>query len=63
MPETVARIVAPHFVAGIIMSGDRCIRAAPILGWAVGRDTTDLRAYFRAKGWESSILPEKELTQ
>lgn len=63
MLESLARIVAPHFVAGIIMSGDRCIRAAPILAWATGRDAAYLRAYFHDKGWEASILPEKELTQ
>lgn len=60
MHETPARIVAPHFVAGIIMSGGHCIRAAPILAWAIGRDAACLRAYFRDRGWEASILPEKE---
>lgn len=60
MSEILIRIEAPHLCAGIIMSNDRCVSAAPILGWTVGRDTASLRAYFAAKGWKASILPHKE---
>lgn len=51
-----ARVVAPHFVAGLLLDGDRCVEAAPILRWEVGKDRAWLRAYFRRKGWEARII-------
>jgi len=51
------RVVAPHFVAGLIMNGDLCGQAAPILRWAVGKSRAELRAYFERKGWKASVVP------
>jgi hypothetical protein len=45
------RVVAPHFVAGLMMTGDVCTEAAPILKWAIGKTRADLRQYFTKKGW------------
>ena len=59
MPETVAQITAPHFCAGLVMRGDRCTEAAPILAWAVGRTRDELRAYFAAKGWRAVVVRKK----
>lgn len=52
------RIVAPHFVAGLIMEQDVCVQAAPILAWAIGKGTVELRQYFRRKGWRASVIPD-----
>lgn len=55
------RVVAPHFVAGLIVEPDeweelRCVQAAPILRWAVGKRREDLQEYFRRSGWEASVI-------
>jgi hypothetical protein len=53
------RVSAPHFVAGLVMESatpeDKCVRAAPILAWAVGKGRSELRRYFAGKGWTASI--------
>jgi hypothetical protein len=49
---TTYRISAPHFVAGIVASGDLILQAAPILSWAVGRDFGSVRDYCQRKGWQ-----------
>jgi hypothetical protein len=54
------RVVAPHFVAGMLVDGDRVVRAAPILKWAIGKNRDFLRTYFRNKGWKATILPESD---
>ena len=51
------RVVAPHLVAGLIIGDDgRCDTAAPILGWAVGKNSDELRSYFKRKGWKASVI-------
>lgn len=50
------RVVAPHFVAGLIVDGDRCVEAAPILRWAVGKRRAELRAYFKRRRWSARII-------
>jgi hypothetical protein len=60
MPEILVRVTAPHFVAGIVMATGRCVKAAPIMAWAVGEDASYLRKYFADKGWKASILTTKE---
>lgn len=51
------RVVAPHFVAGLIMDeADVCSDAAPILKWAIGRERSWLRGYFKRKGWRASVI-------
>jgi hypothetical protein len=57
------RVVAPHFVAGLIIENDACVRAAPILAWTLGRGTLYLRSYFRRKGWKSTIVKESHERQ
>lgn len=59
MPETVAQITAPHFCAGLVMRGDRCTEAAPILAWAVGKTCDELRAYFASRGWRAVMVQKK----
>lgn len=54
--ETIVAVDAPHFNAALIMVGDRCTEAAPILRWAVGKDRAELSAYFKRKGWKALIV-------
>ena len=59
MPETrttLIRVVAPHFVAGLEIEAGRCVRAAPILRWAIGRTEAELWRYFRRKGWQAEAI-------
>jgi hypothetical protein len=55
------RVVAPHFVAGLEVERcedgeERCVYAAPILRWAVGKTRIDLQEYFRRSGWKASVV-------
>jgi hypothetical protein len=47
---------APHFYAGLIMKDGVCVKAAPILQWAVGKPRAFLSAYFKRKGWKAQIV-------
>jgi hypothetical protein len=53
--ETLVRVSAPHFCAGLIVVGDKCTHAAPILRWAIGKDRHELSAYFKRKAWKAVI--------
>jgi hypothetical protein len=50
------QVDAPHFCAGIVLDNGRCVKAAPILGWCVGRTVNMLRAYFKRRGWKACIV-------
>jgi hypothetical protein len=50
------RVVAPYFVAGLIMRGDRCVHAAPILRWAVGMGRDALRQSFARKRFSAMLV-------
>lgn len=45
---------APHFNAGLVIVDGQCVKAAPILRWAIGRAAEDLSSEFRAKGWKAT---------
>ena len=51
------RVVAPHFVAGLVLTDDTCTDAAPIMRWAIGKHRAFLSEYFRRKGWKAAIIP------
>lgn len=55
---TTYRIVAPHFVAAIIVDLGKIVQAAPILGWSVGKEFTNIRDYAKGRGWTVEPLPE-----
>lgn len=50
------RVISPYFVAGIVLQDDIVVRAAPILGWAIGKQRASVSAIFARKGWKASIL-------
>lgn len=49
---TTYQILAPHFVAGLVVDHCGVTSSAPILNWAVGKDWETVLAYFERKGWE-----------
>lgn len=59
MSERLIRVVAPHFVAALVMVDGRCTEAAPILKWAIGKGEDWLRAYFRDKGWRATEVKQE----
>lgn len=48
------RIEGPRFVAGLVVRAGVVVEAAPILGWAVGRPWSSVRAYAVRKGWHGA---------
>jgi hypothetical protein len=50
------RVQAPHFCAALILKGDRCIKAAPILRWCVNMRRQQLQTSFARKGWKASVI-------
>jgi hypothetical protein len=61
LPNMLVRVVAPHFVAGLVLENDIVVRAAPILKWAKGKDRDWLRTYFQQKGWIASVVSSKSI--
>lgn len=55
------RIVAPHFVAGLVTDG-HVRRAAPILRYMIGWPDDRVRRYCVAKGWTASICVDRKST-
>lgn len=51
MSETLIRIAAPHFVAGIVAVGGRVAMAAPILRYMTGWSGPKVASYCRTRGW------------
>lgn len=49
------RVVAPHFVAGVVFDGEtvasRVVRAAPIVHYMQGWTAARVMAYCRTKKW------------
>lgn len=56
--ETLVRITASHFVAGIIVKNDRVTLSAPILKYMRGWTSDRVRQYCKEKGWRASIVKE-----
>lgn len=53
--STLARITAPHFVAGVIIDGV-VVKAAPIVRWAMGLDANELTRRVTRQGWGIEFL-------
>jgi hypothetical protein len=49
--EILMRVEAPHFVAGLIVTKGRVVRAAPILKWSLGKQWVWIASYIERKGW------------
>lgn len=53
---SLVQVTAPHFVAGLVFNGEKCIEAAPILKWCVGRSKGRIFSYCRSKGYTITII-------
>ena len=51
MTGALVRIVAPHFVAGLVARAGAVVRAAPIIRYMVGWTGKRVRDYCARKGW------------
>jgi hypothetical protein len=50
-PAYLVRVQSPYFCAGLVLHYNVCVRAAPILAWAIGRTSDDLEDYFTSRQW------------
>lgn len=52
------QILAPHFVAAVVLEDGEVVQCAPILKWVQYRKLTmsKIRAYCNRKGWEIIIV-------
>lgn len=58
--STLYRIVAPHFVAGVLVDEDSVVEeTAPILRWAMGRELGWLVSYCTRKRWQLQFVPRQ----
>jgi hypothetical protein len=55
-PERLVRVEAPHFVAGLVFQRGKCVEAAPILRWAVGKRWPWFKGYCFGKDWQLLVL-------
>ena len=54
------QITSPYFVAGVEVDEDGyCVRAAPIIGYAVGKEASWFFDYCKKKGWR--VVPVGQL--
>lgn len=49
------RVEAPHFIAALEIENGRCVRAAPVLAFCLGKDARVLRAYFHHRNWAATV--------
>ena len=55
--STLVRVVAPHFVAGLVIEDGRCVLCAPILRKTCKWRTPDqLREVFKKNGWRATVV-------
>jgi hypothetical protein len=55
--SVLVRVVAPHFVAGLVLIDGICTRAAPKLRPSLGKSLPDLFLYFASRGWDAEVVP------
>ena len=52
MTEYILRVVAPHYCAGAIFIDGKCVKAAPIIKWMVGKPPQETKRYLLKKGYK-----------
>jgi hypothetical protein len=53
------RVVAPHFVAGIVIEKGICVAAAPILRRCQGASVHWCYGHFIYQGWTATQIPDR----
>ena len=62
--ELLIRVTADHYVAALVLNRDyKCIDAAPILAWAIGKNWPEIQRYFQRKGYRVKNLTEGDQWQ
>lgn len=58
--EICYRIIAPHFIAGLVIDPKthRVFFTAPILAWALGKTDAEVLSYFRRKRYKVQRIDE-----
>ena len=56
--ETLVRITAPHFTAGIVVKADVVIVVPPILKYMRSWSSNRVRSYVRDRGWTATVVKE-----
>lgn len=58
MKETLAQVTTPHFVAGLVLWGDRCVEAADVIRYmALQRWSRErIRDYCERQGWRVEVV-------
>lgn len=51
------RIVAPYFVAGVVLENGSVIRAADIVSYMLGKSSGWVMLYCLRKGWKTEHFP------
>jgi hypothetical protein len=58
MEEELLQIQSGYFSAGVVMIGDRVIRAAPIVHYMIGWKLKTIKDYCRKKRWSVKRIVE-----
>ena len=58
-PLLLYRVVAPHFVAGVVFQAGRVTRTAPILAWCMGWAPDRLERYLAKRQWRYSVMVDR----
>jgi hypothetical protein len=55
--EVLVRVVSRWFVAGFVLAGGRCVRAAPVLRREfLGKTADECRQSIRRHRWQASVI-------
>ncbi len=54
--ETLVRVTAPRFVAGLVLHDDVVIKTAPIARYMVGWSLDKLRKHCERKKWQLEVV-------
>lgn len=52
----ILNVEAPHFSAAVVYNGQKAVRAAPIVAYALNMSLGRFEAYCRGKGWKTERL-------
>lgn len=62
-PSGILRIEAPFYVAASIWERGRCVEAAPILHWMIGKRWVSIHRWLFGKGYAWQWVKEHDLTE
>jgi hypothetical protein len=57
-PEVLMRVIAPHFVAGVVVRGAAIVEAAPIVRYMIGWNGRRFARYCGERRWRFEVVDE-----